>query len=136
MHDFICSRHDRPIILGIVESWLHIVIHDDCLNIPDYTIFRFDRPTKGCGIMVLISSDYTFINFKCLSFGPIQVLPCEIARLISYFPFAQIICVHRPPNCDLTSSLSFLKAIEIDIAPLKSDSPIIAMGDFNLIKID
>ena len=86
--------------------------------------------------MLLISSNYTVINFKCLSFGPIQVLLCEVARLISDFPFAKIICVYRPPNCNLTSSLSFLKALEIDIAPLKSDSPIIVMGNFNLTKID
>ena len=36
----------------------------------------------------------------------------------------------------MTSSLSFLKALETDIAPLKSDFPIIVIGDFNFTKID
>ena len=71
-----------------------------------------------------------------MSFSPIQVLLREVARLISDFPIAKIIRVYHLPSCDLTSSLSFLKALEIDIAPLKSDSPIIVMGNFNLSKID
>ena len=136
LHDFVYSRQDRPIIVGIVESWLHNVIHDDCLNMPDFTILRFDRPKKGGGVMLLISSNYTVINFKCLLFSPIQVLLCEVARLISDFPFAKIIYVYRPPSYDLTSSLSFLKALETDIAPLKLDFPIVVMGDFNFTKID
>ena len=74
LYDFIYRRQDRPISVGIVESWLHNVIHDDCLNMPDYTILRFDSITKGGGVKLLISSNYTIINFKCLSFGPIQVL--------------------------------------------------------------
>ena len=81
---------------------------------PDYTILRFDRPTKGGGVMVLISSNYTVINFKCLSFGPIQVLLCEVARLISDFPFAKIICAYRPPSCDLKLALNFsLKLLKL-----------------------
>ena len=119
-----------------MESWLLNVIHDDCLNSPNYTVLRFGRPTKGGGVMLLISSNYTVINFKCLSFGPIQVLLCEVTRQISDFSFAKIIRVYRSPTCDLTSSLSFLKALEIDITPLKSHSPIIVMGGFNLTKID
>ena len=71
-----------------------------------------------------------------MSFGLIQVLLCEVARLISDFLFAKVFCVYRPPSCDLTSSLSFLKALETDIAPLKSDSPFIVIGNFNLTKID
>ena len=71
-----------------------------------------------------------------LSFGPIQVLLCEVARLISDFPFTKIICVYRRPSCDLTNSLSFLKAFETDSVPLKSDFPIIVMIDFNFTKID
>ena len=45
---------------------LYNVIHDDCLNIPGYTILRFDRPAKGGGVMLLISSNYTVINFKIM----------------------------------------------------------------------
>ena len=119
-----------------MESGLHNAIHDDCLNMPDYTMLRFDRPTKGGSVMLLFSSNYSVIYFKCLSFGPLQVLLRKVARLISDFPFAKIICVYRPSTCDLTSSLSFLKALETDIAPLKSESPIIVMGDFNLPTID
>ena len=94
---FIYSRRDRPRSVGIVESWLHNIIYEDCLNMPGYTIFRFDRPTKRDDVMLLISSNYTLINFKCLSFGPIQVLLCEVVRLNSDFRFAKIICVYRPP---------------------------------------
>ena len=44
--------------------------------------------------------------------------------------------MYRPPSCDLTSSLSFLKALETDIAPLKSYFLMIVIGDLNLTKID
>ena len=82
------------------------------------------------------SSNYTVVNFKCMSFGPIQVLLYDVDRLISNFPNAKILCVYCPLDSELTNSQSFLKALETNIAPLKLDSPLLAMGAFNLTKID
>ena len=47
----------------------------------------------------------------------------------------RIICVYRPPNFELAYSLSFFSALVSVIASLKTNSPILLMGDFNLTKI-
>ena len=86
--------------------------------------------------MFLIHNNYHITNSKCVSFGPIQVLICDIKCILSDYDLARFICVYCPPNCDLNSSLSFFKALESNIAPLKSPFPIVIMGDFNLTKID
>ena len=53
LHDYIYNRPQLSII-GIVETWLHKDIPDDCLNVPDYNVFRFNRATRGGGVMLLI----------------------------------------------------------------------------------
>ena len=136
MHDFIYVRNILPIVIGIVETWLYADIPDTCLNVPDYTVLRFDRPSKGGGVLLLINDKYKIINFKCLTFGSIQVLLCDVACIIHNFALTRFVCVYRPPNTDLVSSISFFSALETDLTPLKANFPIILMGDFNLTKID
>ncbi len=109
---------------------------DGCLDVPGVAILRFDRPTHGGGILMLVNDNYHIIESKSVSFGPIQVLYADVDGAISVSHVARFVCVYRPPNSDMASSLLFLKAMESQIAPFNCDKPVIVMGDFNLTKID
>ncbi len=136
LHDFIYSRPYLPSIIGIVETWLTLDIPDSCLNVQNYSVFRFDRPTRGGGILLLVKNNFTVSNTQCFAFGPIQVLLCDVKSLFSYSKNSRVICIYRPPNCDLIHSQSFFKFLISNLTPLKSDFPVLLMGDFNLTKID
>ena len=64
------------------------------------------------------------------------MLSCDIENFFCNCPIARFSCVYRPPNFQLQYSLSFLKALETEIAPLKANFPVIVMGDINLTKIE
>ena len=138
MRDYIYSFNSvgLPSVIGIVETWLHKDISNDCFNLPEYNITRFDRPTKGGGDMLLSNVKYQIAKSECFFFGPIQVLFCDILSLLTGFEMYRIVCVYRPTNYEKFRSLSFLNALESAIAPLKSAFPIIVVGDFNLTKIN
>ena len=51
---------------------------------------------------------------------------------ISVTNVVRFVCVYRPPNTDMSSTLSFLEALENQIAPYTLGKPVIIMGDFNL----
>ena len=135
LHDYIYNRPQLSII-GIVETWLHKDIPNDCLNEPDYNVFRFDRATRGGGLMLLIHKNFTIIKSACLSFGSIQAIYCDVECMFYDFTSTRIICVYRPPNCELAYSFSFFSTLESVIAPFKTNLPIFLMEDLNLTKID
>ena len=66
LHDFIYNTNNLnlglPIIIGIVETWLHKDIANECFNLPDFNILRFDRSSKGGGVMFLIHNNYHITN--------------------------------------------------------------------------
>ena len=130
------NKPTLPFIVEIAETWLYDNIPDACLNLPDYTVLRYDRPSKGGGVLLLVHKNYSIANVTTHLFGNIQVLSCDIENFFCNCPIARFSCVYRPPNSQLQYSLSFLKALETKIAPLKANFPVIVMGDFNLTKID
>ena len=109
---------------------------DTCLNVHNFTISRLNKPSKGGGVLLLINSNFNIISSICLSFGPIQVLLCDVANIIDAFALTRFLCIYRPPSYDMASALSFLTALETVIAPLKAHFPVLVMGAFNLTKID
>ena len=86
--------------------------------------------------MLLIHKNFAIIKSACLSFGPIQAIYCDVECMFYNFTSTRIICVYRPPNWELAYSLFFFSALESVIAPFKTNSPILLMGDFNLTKLD
>ncbi len=64
------------------------------------------------------------------------MLYADVACVLSAYNVVRFVCNYRPPNSDMTSSLSFLITLESQIAPYNCDKPVIIMGDFNLTKID
>ena len=71
-------------------------IPDACLNVPDYTVLRFDRPSKGGGVMLLINAMYKILHFECNSFGSIQVLSCDVEGLLYNDTMVRCVCIYRP----------------------------------------
>ena len=69
-------------------------------------------------------------------FGSIQVLLCDVACIIYSFALTRFVCVYRPPNSNLASSISLFSVLETYLTPLRANFPIIFMRDFDLTKID
>ena len=92
MREYIYSFNSvgLPSVIGIVEAWLHKDISNDCFNLPEYNIKRFDRPTKGGGVMLLSNVKYQIAKSECLFFGPIQVLFCDILSLLAVFEMCRL----------------------------------------------
>ena len=82
LHDLQVYNRPQLSIIGIVETWLHKVIPDDCLNVPDYNVFRFDRATRDGGVMLLLHKNFAIIKSSCLSFGPIQAIYCDVECML------------------------------------------------------
>jgi hypothetical protein len=136
LNDFIISRPLRPLIVGVVETWFNLSISNVCLNMPGFSVLRFDRPTHGGGIMLLVNNDCTVLCTEQASYGNIQVLYCDVACTLPISNAVRFVCVYRPPNSDIDCSISFLNYLETVISPINSTKPIVIMGDFNLTKID
>ena len=136
LHDFIYTKSVLPLVVGIAETWFDPSIPDVCLNLPEYSILRFDRPTHGGGIMFLVRNCCNIIHSRQFAFGAIQVLCCDVEYLSPGSKVVRFVCVYRPPNTDMTSSLNFLRALQSEIATYNCNKLTIIMGDFNLTKID
>ena len=106
MRGYICSFNSvgLPFVIGIVETWLHKDISNDCFNLPEYNITCFDRPTKGGDVMLLSNVKYQIAKSECLFFGPIKVLFCDILSLLAGFEMCRIVGVYRPLNCERNCS--------------------------------
>ena len=63
LHYFIYSRSIVPSVIGIFKTWFNHNIPDECLNLPDFTVLRFDRPTHGGGIMLFLVSHFKLFNY-------------------------------------------------------------------------
>ena len=71
-----------------------------------------------------------------MSFGPFQVLYCDIECHIPVGNILRVVCIYRPPNSDVDSTLLMLNSLENDTVPLRSNIPTVIMGDFNLTKLN
>ena len=133
---YLQSKRLTPLIVSIVETWLTSAIDDACVGLPNYNKLRFDRPSRGGGVMLLIHNLCHIVGSWQLSFGPIQVLYADVKCRGFYSDVIRVVYVYRPPNTDMDSSLLFIESLESNIAPLISKVPTFIMGEFNLTRID
>ena len=134
-------------ILCCTETWLDNRFTNDCVRLPDKTIFRCDRlknitslnarPTAG-GVCIYIANtwaNYTVCIEACSTVTP----DYEILTLVTTRPdhrFFATICVYKPPKGNLNKCIKFLYEI-LDHNRLKKKE-IWILGDFNtdLVKRD
>ena len=91
---------------------------DVSLSVQSYSILRYDRPTHGGGVMLLVKNNFTILECHELSYGSIQVLYADIQYGSPNSFVIRVVCRYQPPNTDITSSLLFLSALEHTSAPL------------------
>ena len=136
LHNFIFSRPIVFFVIGVVETWFNSSIPNECLNVPAYSVLRYDWPTHGGGIMLLIRDDFHILSSNHLCFGPVQVLYVDIKCTSLASEVAHFVCIYRPSNTDMIKILLLIDGLERLIAPANNNRLTIIMGDFNLTKID
>lgn len=117
LHDFIFTRPIVLFVVGIVETWFNSSIPDSCLNVPRFTVLRFDRPTHGGGVLLLVWDTYNIIKHDRLSFGAIQVLFADIECSLTAGNIVRFFCVYCSPSSDTTCNVARINALEAQIVP-------------------
>ena len=117
----------RPIIVGVVETWLNTSLNSSILGIPTYNVLRRDRKEKGGGLIVAVMDSipqsiiFTSSTFEILSVE-IILRDLKIRIIIGYVP--NII--------DYQTVFGFFD----EVSKLIPKTPFLIMGDFNLPAID
>ena len=122
-------------IAVLVETWLHVNIHDDLLCIAGYTVFRKDRTDgrSGGGILVYVKD-----SLPCQSLPQLDVIDTEVLWLLYRRPLMPreishilIGAVYHPPNGCVGPMLNHLISSMDAISRLHPSLGIILLGDFN-----
>lgn len=48
----------KPNIITLSETWLNSNIPDTEINLPNYTLYRSDRSSRGGGVAIYVSSEF------------------------------------------------------------------------------
>lgn len=126
--------HHRPDIICVTESWLSQDIPSSLVCPSDYNAVRFDRSTKGGGVIVFIRKllNFTLVNIPT-EFSNIEIVCFDINL---HNVSSRIIAYYRPPGYGhdaltyATNSVTLLKKL------CSTHSDIYLLGDFNLPDID
>ena len=92
------------------------------MHVPAHSVLRYDRPTHGGSIMLLIRDYCHILSSDHLCFGPVQVLYADIKCISLLSEVARFVCIYRPPNTDMVNSLLLIGALEKQIAPANNNS--------------
>ena len=97
-----------PMVVSVTETWLSNYIFDNEVLPSGYNIFRADRPSRGGGVLLAVSSDLSVSLLYC------HTDPCIVTvRLLTPSPI--IVCsVYLPPSHD-DSAHSFLLSYLYDL---------------------
>ena len=73
LNNFINSFHHIPDIISIVETWFNDSIPDQCLCLHLYSVYCFDRLSRGGGFLLLSNSDIVMLNVYQHMIDTIQI---------------------------------------------------------------
>ena len=115
----------RPTLLIVIETWLSPETPSSILGLNDYKIFRFDRESRGGGVLVAIKN--------CIKCSAVEIRSeCEIVVVdisLCNNSSTRIIACYNPKTND-TRYLKTLQQTIIDA--LENIESYIIFGDFNL----
>lgn len=115
-------------MIALSETWLSTDFPSTLITIPQYSLIRADRPTRGGGLCCYIRNNikYKRINLDYITVGPLEQLWLKLR--INKLGIAVGI-IYKPP---LISSTCFteLESVLSNVYP-ESDN-VILMGDFNV----
>ena len=127
------NKHD---ILCLTETWLTDEVRSENLFIPEFEIYRFDRPsknykTKHGGVLIAIKN-----NSKHQHVPIISNIEQVTLRLIDFKNISSLICcVYCPHRPTAFSIVDFLTNISATAKYLKCEK-IMITGDINFSKTD
>lgn len=61
-------------VIGVTETWLSDSFPSKHINIPNYSVIRMDRVTRGGGVCMYIRSSYSFRQFYASTDNNIEQL--------------------------------------------------------------
>ena len=115
----------------ITESWLHAGLSDDCIALPDYTLYRCDRSARvGGGVCVYISNSLGCI--RDVTSDPPPGIESVSMRIPSLNLF--VVCAYVPPSLKSNEadriSEYFVDTLDAHLSCFP-DSNLMIAGDFN-----
>ena len=125
-----------PSVVLLTETWLTENIDNSVFCLPQFQIFRKDRPVvngapqRGGGTAILTNVEYDVSRVDIPDrFSEVEICAVDIC----FGRNVRFICVYRPPNCSENCSAVILLCIQHLIYNCTS---FVICGDFNFSKIN
>ena len=115
----------QPDIVTIQETWLNHSIPDSDLSIPNFSIIRRDRPSRGGGVAIYISDHLAWSSPDIKITSSVEYLCIDVHLGTKTF---RICNFYRPPDSPISWLDSFYETLE-SVSDTRND--LIIMGDFN-----
>ena len=120
------TNAQRPVILGLSETWLDSSVMDAEVSVPCYAMYRRDRGSRGGGVLVYVTDKCHSRRRKDLEEDGVEILWLEVRMNQRTLLLGNM---YRPPNA--TSSV--LDSLELTLErAVSKQKKVILMGDFNL----
>ena len=126
----ILTATHSPDCVAVTETWLNKTIPDSILFIPNYSLFRVDRPDRiGGGVCLYINDKLWPESVEQLSFRGIESITVRIKSLDIF-----MWCLYIPPSLSSAAHQTILDSMICHFDALiesYSKSNFIICGDFN-----
>ena len=130
IHSQLCLR-DHYDVICISETWLHLDILDDAVDIPNYQLFRKDRPEgRGGGVAIYVHKSLPVKRRNDLEENNLELLLLELTSQQKRFILG---CCYRPPGTNARDAQIFIDTFQIVVNNIIFDAPesLFLLGDFN-----
>ena len=100
------------------------------------SVYRFDRPSRGGGLLLLLNSDLVVLNVYQHMIGNIQILGTTLQFNTIIRDKIDAVLVYRPLGTSSTDSMALIDYLQRQCCSELQLIPLILLGDFNLSKVD
>ena len=120
------TNAQRPVILGLSETWLDSSVTDAEVSVACYATYRRDRGSRGGGVLVYVTDKCRSRKRKDLEEDGVEILWVEVRLNRRTLLLGNM---YRPPN----TNSSVLDSLELMLERAVSErKEVLLMGDFNL----
>ena len=93
-----------PIVVGVMETWFNSSVPNFSLNVPQYSIVHFDRPTLDGDVMLPVGNCCNILCTEQFAFSAIRVLCVDVEYLVTDSRVVRFVSVYRPSNSNMARS--------------------------------